>query len=149
MKYLIIALLTVSFFFISCENNQKNQLSSTEKAIPVALRPTAEKQPKLSFKISKVYFGNIYEGDTLRYTYHFTNSGNLPLKIINVNASCGCTTPEWSKELVQPGEKGFVKIKFDSQGRTGLNSKTVTIYANTLPIDNQVSFRVNVMERNQ
>lgn len=149
MKYLIIALLTVSFFFISCENNQKNQLSSTEKAIPVGLRPTAEKQPKLSFKISKVYFGNIYEGDTLRYTYHFTNSGNLPLKIINVNASCGCTTPEWSKELVQPGEKGFVKIKFDSQGRTGLNSKTVTIYANTLPIDNQVSFRVNVMERNQ
>lgn len=149
MKYLIIALLTVSFFFISCENNQKNQLSSTEKAIPVALRPTAEKQPKLSFKISKVYFGNIYEGDTLRYTYHFTNTGNLPLKIINVNASCGCTTPEWSKELVQPGEKGFVKIKFDSQGRTGLNSKTVTIYANTLPIDNQVSFRVNVMERNQ
>ncbi len=149
MKYLIIALLTVSFFFISCENNQKNQLSSTEKAIPVELRPSAEKQPKLSFKISKVYFGNIYEGDTLRYTYHFTNTGNLPLKIINVNASCGCTTPEWSKELVQPGEKGFVKIKFDSQGRTGLNSKTVTIYANTLPIDNQVSFRVNVMERNQ
>ncbi len=149
MKYLIIALSTVSFFFISCENNQKNQLSSTEKALPVELRPTAEKQPKLSFKLSKVYFGNIYEGDTLRYTYHFTNTGNLPLKIINVNASCGCTTPEWSKELVQPGEKGFVKIKFDSQGRTGLNSKTVTIYANTLPIDNQISFRVNVMERNQ
>lgn len=148
MKRFIGLVLFSSMFIFACENKQKAELSSTENSIPEELRPTDKSQPILKFNNSKVYFGNITEGDTLRYTYKFKNTGNLPLKIISVNASCGCTTPEWSKEIIQPGQKGFLKIKFDSQGRKGLNSKTVTIYANTLPMDTQVSFRVNVLAKN-
>lgn len=147
VKGILLIILSLGMINISCENKQKDELSFTEKNIPAVLRPSNEQRPIIKFNNSKVYFGNIVEGDTLRYTYKFENTGNLPLKIVSVNASCGCTTPEWTKEIVEPGEKGYIRINFDSHGRVGLNSKSVTVYANTLPMDNQVSFRVNVTEK--
>lgn len=130
---------------LACENKQKAALSSTETAIPTELQPTLEKKPIMVFDQPAVYLGRIKQGDSLTYTFHFKNKGNLPLKIISVNASCGCTTTKWSKEIVQPGKKGFIRVKFDSNGRVGKNSKTVTAYCNTMPMDNQVSFKIDVL----
>lgn len=130
---------------LACENKQKAALSSTETAIPTDLQPTLEKKPIMVFDQPAVYLGRIKQGDSLTYTFHFKNKGNLPLKIISVNASCGCTTTKWSKEIVQPGKKGFIRVKFDSNGRVGKNSKTVTAYCNTMPMDNQVSFKIDVL----
>jgi hypothetical protein len=67
------------------------------------------------------------------------------LKILSVNSSCGCTTPKWSQELVQPGKKGFIKVIFDSIGKQGKVQKTVTAYCNTLPSDNTVAFKIEVL----
>ncbi len=138
-------LLILSTFLVSCENKQKEALSATETAIPTELQPTIDKKPIMVFDQPAVYLGRIKEGDSLFYTFHFKNKGNLPLKIISVNASCGCTTTKWTKDLIQPGKKGFIKVKFNSNGRVGKNAKTITAYCNTLPMDNQVSFKVDVL----
>ncbi|MEY2792079.1 MAG: hypothetical protein RJA76_71 [Bacteroidota bacterium] len=130
---------------ISCENKQKEALSATETAIPAELQPTLEKKPIMVFDQKSVYLGRIKEGDSLYHTFHFRNRGNLPLKIISVNVSCGCTSTKWSKETINPGKKGFIKIKFNSSGRIGRNSKSITAYCNTMPMDNQVSFKVDVV----
>ena len=51
----------------------------------------------------------------------------------NVKASCGCTTPSWTKEPVAPGASGEIHVEFDSKGKSGKQTKTVTITANTDP----------------
>ena len=130
-----------------CTNKQKENRSDAENAIPLELRPTEEKQAKMVFDQPLVYLGRITEGDSISYTFHFRNKGNLPLLISSVNASCGCTTPKWSKDLVQPGKKGFIKVTFDSHGKEGKVQKTVTAYANTLPADNMVAFKIEVLPK--
>ncbi|MDD4149542.1 MAG: DUF1573 domain-containing protein [Bacteroidales bacterium] len=64
-------------------------------------------------------------------TFNFTNTGNTPLFITNVRASCGCTATEYTKEPVKPGEKGFVKITYNPKNRPGRFNKSVTVTANT------------------
>lgn len=131
--------------FLSCTNKQKEEASATENAIPAELRPTKEKKPIMKFDQPLVYLGKIKQGDKISYTYHFKNKGNLPLKIVTVNASCGCTTPKWGQNIIQPGKKGFIKVTFDSNGKEGKILKTVTAYCNTIPMDNSVGFKLEVL----
>jgi len=89
--------------------------------------------------------GTIEEGQKIEIAYEFTNKGKKPLVIKNVTATCGCTVPEIPKEPIMPGEKGFIKAVFDSQGRAGSNHKTITVQANTQPEEAyQLEFNVNV-----
>ncbi len=138
-------LILMAISMVACVNKQKEALSTSENTITLELRPSPEKQAKLVFDQPLVYLGRIKEGEQISYTYHFKNKGNMPLQILSVNASCGCTTPKWSKELVQPGKKGFIKVTFDSKGKEGKLQKTITAYANTLPADNQVAFKIEVL----
>ena len=78
-------------------------------------------------------FGTINEGQVIEHLFNFTNNGQAPLVISNITASCGCTSPEWTKTPVNPGEKGFVKVVFNSAAKSGAQAPTVTIQANTNP----------------
>ncbi len=81
---------------------------------------------------SKVHdFGTIKEANgPVSYTFEFTNTGNEPLVIVNVNASCGCTRPEYPKEPIMPGKKGKIKVTFNPAGRPGEFSKEIKIRIN-------------------
>jgi Protein of unknown function (DUF1573) len=94
-----------------------------------------------------VDLGKIMQGDTIMHVYHFKNTGNMPLVVSNVNASCGCTTPSYSTAPVAPGERGFITVKFNSKGKEGKLNKTVTAYANTKPAENTVSFKIEVLTK--
>ncbi|NJM24217.1 MAG: DUF1573 domain-containing protein [Bacteroidia bacterium] len=75
-------------------------------------------------------FGQIKKGTPVSHEFTFTNNGNSPLVISSVKASCGCTVADYSKEPVQPGEKGFVKATFNA-ANPGVFTKTITVNANT------------------
>jgi hypothetical protein len=79
-------------------------------------------------------FGTFKE-EAGRQTYDFTvtNTGSTPLVIQNVVASCGCTTPEWTKQPIPAGGKGKVTAIYDPKDRPGQFSKTLSVYANTKP----------------
>ena len=142
-----LSLFLISSLFLSCENKQKQEaLNASESAIPLDLRPSAEKHPITEFDQPVVYLGRVTQGDSARYTFHFKNKGNMPLKIMSVNASCGCTTPKWSQDLIQPGKKGFIKVTFNSAGKEGKVQKTITAYCNTIPADNTVAFKIEVIK---
>ncbi len=147
MRGYLFLIISIFFFASSCENKQKESLNASENAIPMDMRPSPEKRAKMVFEQPSVYLGRITEGDSITYTFNFKNKGNLPLKILSVNASCGCTTPKWSQELIQPGKKGFIKVIFDSKGKQGKVQKTVTAYCNTLPADNTVAFKIEVLPK--
>ncbi|MEM6348768.1 MAG: DUF1573 domain-containing protein [Bacteroidota bacterium] len=75
-------------------------------------------------------FGSITQGETVSHTFRFKNNGTEPLKLTRVKPSCGCTTPEWSREEIAPGEEGFIEVKFNSTGKSGVQSKAVTVTGN-------------------
>lgn len=76
-------------------------------------------------------FGNIKEiNGAVSYDFEFVNTGSAPILIKNVESSCGCTSPQWSKQPVLPGKKGFVKATFDPKDRPGFFDKTITVYSN-------------------
>ena len=79
-------------------------------------------------------FGTFKE-EAGRQTYDFvmTNTGTLPLVIQNVVASCGCTTPEWTRQPIPAGGKGKVTAIYDPKDRPGQFNKTLSVYTNTKP----------------
>ncbi|MFA6877071.1 MAG: DUF1573 domain-containing protein, partial [Parabacteroides sp.] len=64
------------------------------------------------------------------HVFKIDNTGSAPLVLTRVIASCGCTTPEWTKEPIAPGKSGDVKLIYDPKNRPGPFTKTVSIYSN-------------------
>ena len=75
-------------------------------------------------------FGKVKVNNPATHEFTFTNSGNIPLVISSVKASCGCTVADYSKDPIAPGAKGFVKATYNAAS-VGQFTKTVTVNANT------------------
>lgn len=89
--------------------------------------------PTFTFQKEEHDFGTLIDGEKVTYSFRFTNTGNAPLIISNAKGSCGCTVPNYPKTPIPSGEGGTIDVTFDSKGRTGKQSKAVTITANTNP----------------
>lgn len=87
-------------------------------------------QGVFKFETEKKNFGTITEGTQATHLFKFTNTGNAPIVLTNVRASCGCTTPEWPKEPILPGESAAIKAIYNSKNRPGSFNKTITITSN-------------------
>lgn len=98
------------------------------------------------FENPKHDFGAITQGEVVEHTYFFTNTGTADYTIETVQASCGCTTPDYTKAPVKPGEKGKVVVKFNTAGRNGNQSKTVTVFGNSDEGKIQLSFTAKISE---
>src|SRR5688500_5701292 len=78
-------------------------------------------------------FGNIVQGDKVEHTFYFTNTGNEPLIITNVQVSCGCTTPKgWPRDPIPPGARGEITVSFNSAGKMGMKNKPATHVINAV-----------------
>jgi archaellum component FlaG (FlaF/FlaG flagellin family) len=76
-------------------------------------------------------FGNINESDgPATHTFKIKNDGEKALVVTKVVASCGCTSPDWTKEPIAPGKTGEIKVTYDPTGRPGPFTKTVSVYSN-------------------
>lgn len=102
--------------------------------------------PVMTFAESEYNFGDIKQGDVVKHTFEFTNTGKMPLLIDNAAASCGCTVPSWPKDPVAPGAKGTIDVQFDSHGKQGMQNKQITITANTQPSTTQIAIKGNVLD---
>jgi hypothetical protein len=93
-----------------------------------------EKAPVFSFEQTTHDFGAIEEEQgPVAFVFNFVNKGNAPLVIQGVQPSCGCTTPDWTKEPVLPGKSGFIRAEFNPKNRPGAFNKSLTITSNTNP----------------
>jgi hypothetical protein len=91
-------------------------------------------QPKISFEKNLYDFGNFKEEDgKVTYSFEFVNTGGSDLIIQKVTASCGCTAPNWTREPIPPGGKGFVAATYNPAGRPGPFRKYVTVISNSNP----------------
>lgn len=93
---------------------------------------SAARKPTMDFADTVHNFGNIHEGEAVTYEFSFTNTGKTPLIISSASGSCGCTVPEYPHDPVQPGQKGIIKVTFNSTGKKLHQEKSVTIINNTV-----------------
>ena len=114
---------------VYCDNADPVQLTikgnvnkSTDETVRV---------PVLSLEETSHDFGTIGENDgSAEHLFKFVNTGNAPLTISRVTASCGCTKPEWSQAPVEPGQEGYIIISYNPVGRLGNFNKNAIVYTN-------------------
>ncbi len=109
----------------------KRILFFTALILVSALTFAQDEGPVIKFENTKHDFGKFKEeAGPQTYEFVFVNEGSSDLLVTRVVASCGCTTPEWTKKPVKPGEKGFVKVTYDPRNRPNKFKKTATVYSN-------------------
>jgi Protein of unknown function (DUF1573) len=157
MKKIISGLLAIILFIGCKETDKKNDsktTSSTEAGISNATDP--DSTPEIDkenlttiewLETQEKDLGKIAEGQKLEVSFRFKNTGTKPLVISRVWAQCGCTIPETPQEPFAPGQEGVIKASFDSQGRSGMNTKEVYVNANTDPVTNRLVFKVEVNKK--
>ena len=108
--------------------------ASTMFAQELALASTANTRaktatPEFAWDITAYDFGKIQLNKPVTHEFKFTNTGDAPLVISSVQASCGCTVAEYSKDAIAPGAQGFVKATYNA-AKVGVFTKSVTVNAN-------------------
>jgi Protein of unknown function (DUF1573) len=109
-----------------------------------AVNKSNGKMTVLKFDEMSYAWGKIKEGEKMTHNFKFTNTGTNDLIISDARGSCGCTVPEWPKEPIKAGKSGELKVIFDSKGKVGEQSKTVTVTANTEPSNTVIMIKGTV-----
>jgi hypothetical protein len=139
--------LLILFSFISCKNNSDK---STVNSDSVSNSESADGKtntnlPEIKFEEEVFDFGKMTQGEHVSHSFVFKNIGSKNLIISGANGSCGCTVPEWPKEPIKAGETGRVNVVFNSEGKSGIQEKTVTLVTNCEPATRIIKIKAEVI----
>lgn len=105
-------------------------------------------QAQIEFDKRTFDFGNIDEGDgRVTHNFIFKNTGSTPLIINDIQTSCGCTSPTWTRTPVAPGKSGIIAVSFNPLGRPGQFTKAIYVHSNALDIQENLTISGNVIPR--
>jgi len=152
MHKLKIVFLGVAFLgFSACQNSNRDLTTEDiEKNNPESKKSGPLGNPV--FKDTAFKFGEITDGESVQHTFVFKNEGKGPMSITNVEASCGCTSPNWTKELIAPGGEGRITATFNSSGYGSANKQLVEKHV-TVSFDNStiheiiLNFSANIYKK--
>ncbi len=134
-KLFVLAIVAVTF--MSCQNTNATSSATTESEHSLEVVDSAVVAPGeaavINFENGNFNFGKITQGEKVSYSYKFKNVGTSPLIILDATATCGCTVPEVPKEPIKPGAEGEIKVVFDSNGKSGMQDKVITVTSNAQP----------------
>jgi hypothetical protein len=111
--------------------NEKHDDHATEAPMETIKTNPNGKFATMDFVKTSHDFGKIKADEKVETIFEFVNNGKADLIITNAVGSCGCTVPEYPKVPVKIGQKGNIKVSFDSAKKSGAQSKSVSITANT------------------
>lgn len=97
----------------------------------------------MTFTESTHDFGTVKQKVPAVYEFEFTNTGNVPLLVQDVTASCGCTTPEWPKAPVLPGKAGKIKVSYNAESAGPFN-KSVFIKSNASNVEKGERYELKI-----
>ena len=134
MKQLI--LLLVSLALVSCSSSSDEKTITTDLVnSPLTANSKAEKGQDVIIEMLETSydFGEMQEGESVTHDFILKNIGKADLIISDAKGSCGCTVPEWPKTPIKQGEEATIKVTFNSAGKKGKQTKTVTLETNAIP----------------
>lgn len=145
-KNLFVLLVAFLLVVASCKNDKSTSKESTlndKESLSTELvnNPTSidtnevdmTQTGLLVFEDTVHDFGSLKEGEIIQHDFEYTNKGSKEVIITSAKGSCGCTVPEFDTEPIAPGEKGTMKVTFNSDGKPGYNEKNVQISTNGIP----------------
>jgi hypothetical protein len=131
MKKIFTLICCVTFALSSFAQTNVTKVNKKNKTIATNSEQLSSGVPKedLTLKETEFDFGKIPQGKPVTHIFHFTNTGDKPFALDNVQASCGCTTPEWNKDTIAPGATAIIKVGYNAANEGPFN-KPVTITYN-------------------
>jgi len=121
----LLYLILLSLILWSCgSDSEKNKKNTTNQA-------SEEDKAEIIFDEYEHNFGRVSEGEKVAYIFSFENKGPGKLVISNASTSCGCTVPKYDTKPIPPGEGGSLEVVFDTSGRDGLQTKTISVRSNS------------------
>jgi hypothetical protein len=153
MKTELIKICIVStLFFAACKQQEEKQTGVSTDVINVPATASQEgtvseagTAPVIVFNEEKHDFGKIMQGEKVSYSFIFKNTGGSDLVISSAQGSCGCTVPSYPKDPVKPGEEGKIDVVFNSEGKSGVVQKTVTLVTNCNPSTKVLTIASNII----
>lgn len=146
-----IAFLSLITLFLSCsEGGEKistdvvNNPNTASEADGATVEDVA--LPVISFENELYDFGEITQGEKVKFTYKFKNTGDADLVISSAKGSCGCTVPDWPRQPIAPGQEAEIRVVFNSEGKSGKQHKKVSVVANTQPSTTVVALTGNIIK---
>ena len=127
MKKIFLSLFAVSLFALA--QAQPTVIAGANANAATQMNSTTT-DDVLKLKDTEHDFSKIPQGKPAYYSFEITNMGKVPLKLDNVQASCGCTTPEWSRDEIAPGANAVIKVGYNAAAE-GPFEKVITITYNT------------------
>lgn len=125
-KAAIIFSLILTLMTVSCGNKAGIKTGNNEPANGNAV---------ISFRDYEHSFGKVAEGEKISWQFSYENNGTSDLVLTSVSTTCGCTVTKYDSKPVPSGEKGTIEVVFDTTGRSGMQTKTVTVKSNaSVPI---------------
>lgn len=115
----------------SCNQNATEKIKSENVEMAIKQDSQITSLPVMTFSETTYDFGTIKEGTVVEHEFSFKNTGEAPLVIISAKGSCGCTVSKWSTDPINPGESSSLLVRFNSSGKPNMQTKQVTITANT------------------
>jgi hypothetical protein len=139
----------ISALVLSCQNERKegtDKVNASDVSVSSsASGDTKGNLPDMVFDEAEHDFGRITQGEKVSYAFKFKNTGKSNLIISSAAGSCGCTVPEWPREPILPGGEGKVNVVFSSEGKAGLQEKTITVVTNCEPSTKVVRIKANII----
>lgn len=135
MKVLKFTALVLCLFLAS-------KITAQQTAEPVKIQGPVS---SLEFESAEFNWGELIQGEKIQNVFRFVNTGSDPIVITNAKGSCGCTVPQWPKEPIMPGATAQILVQFDSKNKKGLQSKRVTITANTDPVNTYLTIKGKIV----
>lgn len=117
--------------FAGCSGGDQKNPGISDGSVKMAAMNDSARFTTIQWLDSTKDYGKIPEGQKLDVAFRFRNTGTTPLVIGRVQPSCGCTIAEQPREPIAPGAEGRIRASFNSEGRVGVNHKTLMVTANT------------------
>lgn len=124
MKKIIICISIISSVLFSFCGN------ATDRGTAGNVQVSDTGSAQIVFNEYEHHFGKVKEGEKISYTFTFENKGTADLVISSAKTTCGCTVPKFDKKPIHPGKKGNLEVVFDTSGRSGMQTKTITVSSN-------------------
>ena len=149
LRHLLMLFIMVLCVMPACQEEEEGNLSTDLVTSPKSATETSNKQAVITFDKEEHDFGTLLQGEVVTYSFHFTNTGNVPLIISEVGSSCGCTVGDYPRKPIEPGKKGDIKVTYNSSGHHGFQSRFLTVMSNTNPAKTTLRIKGTVQTPDQ
>lgn len=150
MKYFVAVLIFTAFGLMSCQNADTKGKDPAVKAVKAPNDDYSEiirieesifgdekdtaLMAKMTFEEPIFNFGTVEEGDIVKHTFVYKNTGQRPLMLKVAHSTCGCTVPHYNTNTpLEPGDIDSIVVTFNTTHKTEKQNKPITVIANSYP----------------